>query len=139
MTRPEALIWDDHYAVGIAEIDDEHRALFDEYNKIISDNAETTDPALVKAAVLMLEQYAERHFHNEERVMIECDYPHYQNHKMLHELFLANLVYLNGALAEGQDAYYELCRFFRTWLISHIMIRDAEVAVYAGHHAAPTD
>lgn len=134
MTRPEALIWDEHYEVGIAEIDNEHRALFDEYNKIIADNADASDPALVKAAVITLERYAERHFHNEERIMIECDYPHYQDHKILHELFLANLVYLHCALAEGRDAYYDLCRFFRTWLTSHIMIRDAEVAVYVGDH-----
>ena len=83
--------WSDEYASGILPIDKQHKQLFERINRFEEDMDESLS---VSDAVAFLEETLalfEEHFHDEEEVMEENDFPLMDVHRVIHHVMLDDL------------------------------------------------
>lgn len=136
MVTDEPLIpWHDDYSLGLDQIDEQHRQLFDLMNRVwetlFSFVEESSD--LASQLILELEQYAQTHFAQEEHFMRETGYPRLDSHRKAHVAFLSRVHAEKGALLQGNRVSLDLLLFLRDWLISHILVADRDYAGHAGY------
>jgi hemerythrin-like metal-binding protein len=125
------LTWCDKYAVGIQEIDDEHRELFEAVRGIESAIARNAELAELGVLLKKLVATTGKHFAGEEAIMRGAKYPglalHAANHQRLMETVEA------FAASHGQDGVAvnqpEL-NFLRDWLLFHIENEDARMGAW---------
>ena len=89
-----ALQWKRAYASGNAEIDGEHRQLFQLCNRILSAMAVQHDKAKILVLVDALLADVVTHFQNEEKLLTECQYPALEEHQGCHRRLLEQAAYL---------------------------------------------
>jgi len=115
--------WKEEFSVGNDLLDDHHRKLFDllmDVFKVMINNKESHELDVVIEA---LKSYTIYHFQEEERLMVESEYPDYIKHKLAHDSFIRNI----GDLSKRQMKYddiKELFHYLSNWLVEHIMIED---------------
>lgn len=104
----ETLVWRDEFETGVAEIDQEHRALVDCMNNLAL-LVRRGDVSGLSSAVSFLSSYVHAHFGNEERLMHDWHYPMLGEHVQEHRRFVQEFGKLKEAILGGQhDALY-LC------------------------------
>jgi hemerythrin len=113
--------WKDTYAIGVAEIDTQHRRLFslaDElYNAMNSGKGKT----LLEKVLQNLIDYTKTHFAAEERLMLRCNYPEYKPHKAQHDELTKQVLQLQSDFRAGKSALtIEVMQFLNNWLRQHI-------------------
>nr|MBP9597389.1 hemerythrin domain-containing protein [Fusobacteriaceae bacterium] len=73
--------WNDEYSIGIVEIDEQHKKLF-ELSEILNEATEINE---IKDILLFLEEYMQFHFNTEESMMRKYNYELIEEHKKLHD------------------------------------------------------
>lgn len=124
LTFPEEL------AIGIQEVDDQHRTFYVEINRL-HDAMKANDLDQVLRTAEYLAQYANEHFATEERLMIEAGYPSFPEHLARHADFKRDLGGWAARLAQqGPTAglVVELSSWLTRWLRDHIRGVDAKMA-----------
>jgi hemerythrin len=123
--------WSDECSVGIKEIDDQHKKLFDLVNKL---HQAIRNRAGTKACVFILDElvdYTVTHFALEETMMRIGAYPDYEAHRGQHNALVDQVQALQQKIASGQAAIgFELMHFLRNWLTRHILKEDMQYGVY---------
>jgi len=126
------LKWNTALELGIDELDEAHRELFDLYNRIAL--ACDTDPkvCVVRERVRTFLMYARWHFDEEEEQMRWCHYPEYMDHRADHgrllqdaEDFVENLRHA----FEPEDSL-AVASYFKYWLTRHIASKDADFKAF---------
>lgn len=115
------LEWVDQLSIDRGTIDDQHKHLFDLYNRC----ARAEPQGMSKDELLAeLADYASRHFAAEEAVMLAVGYDsdRYEHHLAAHRGFSRRL----NDLSVGP--FYLCLDFVREWLLTHIMIDDKKIA-----------
>ena len=127
--------WSDKLATGVAEIDEQHQALFQWFAQLESAAA---DQRMMTAAYALtrLNQYTRSHFAAEEALMARHAYPALEAHRAEHEAFRKQLQELQ-TLATTQDISAATIVLLREWLVKHIMVSDMDYIPYA-HGPSPT-
>lgn len=100
---PLRLIWRDSYACGHAEIDHEHRELFDLANALIEAAQSGNN---IEAALSALLAHLEQHFTHEEAVLAERHYPRLEEHRNAHLSLLRKAAELRKAAAARSDGSF---------------------------------
>lgn len=124
LSLPEELI------IGVAELDEQHRLLYAEINRL-HDAMKEHRLEQVLATAEYLERYAKEHFASEERLMIESGHPGFPEHLTAHNEFKRHLAAWRARLAgEGPSAHLvvELSSWLTGWLRDHIRKLDAAFA-----------
>jgi hemerythrin len=87
----------------------------------------------VLGAIFNLIDYIKYHFHFEETMMQAIDYPDYEDHKQVHDVFvkLAYTMY-EDALA-GNEKIEHVVSILDDWVINHI---GSEARLFRAHVAA---
>jgi hemerythrin-like metal-binding protein len=125
------IAWREEYAVGVAEIDTQHRELL----KRMAQLAEAIlgeEPASAKQALSFLADYVLSDFKTEEALMRQHHYPFADEHQRQHLTFADNFTKLRGAIESGK--YHPLYLTFRVqlllvdWLINHTAQTDRHLA-----------
>lgn len=125
--------WTEDLAVGIAEIDNQHRELFSRINQLLEACTQGKGKDAVSDIVRFLEEYVVVHFSAEEKLMEKYSYPDYRDHKKLHEQFVTDFSGLKEKLeTEGPGPHIVIMtnRVVVTWLNSHIRNVDKNVGAY---------
>lgn len=124
-----AFDWKDSYSVGIAEIDKQHKKLFEIGNRIyetaqLEDDVDHFDE--IASILDELKQYAQYHFDYEEKLMEKCNYANLENHKIEHYFFTKKLNKVNlEEIDSAQDqAIMKLLDFTANWITGHILNTD---------------
>jgi hemerythrin len=128
-----AVVWNDSFAIGMTQIDNQHKELFDRINKLLAAMARGAGGAEVESTVGFLEQYVNTHFGDEEALLRSWRYPAYNAHKALHDRFVRDLLQIKQGIAEGRSLTLltiEVQRKVSDWLVQHIMKVDMEYATY---------
>lgn len=122
----------DDYLVGIREIDDEHRRLFELaeeayqllQNEFIPDKYDNINRLLQE-----LKEYAALHFAHEEAYMEKIQYKKMFTQKIQHQQFCQKLEEFNlEDVDENQEsAIMDILDFLTEWLIHHIVENDKEI------------
>jgi hemerythrin-like metal-binding protein len=116
--------WNDSIALGIPDIDEQHKALFgwvDTLNEAIK-NGE--GPEAVGEVIWKLITYVTEHFTDEERLMLSCNYPGLEAHRMEHDRFVARLQEIQINFIAGQEVSKNVMDFMLEWLVNHIKGTD---------------
>jgi hemerythrin len=124
------LSWHDRYLLGHAEIDAQHRKLFELVNHFddviqmdMADELGRIVDDLVAGAVA--------HFKFEEAVLEQIGFPDRSGHSKMHEELIGQLRQTRAKMkAGGHVSAKSVARFLVDWLTYHILREDMEFKAY---------
>ncbi|MES9844266.1 MAG: bacteriohemerythrin [Candidatus Sedimenticola sp. PURPLELP] len=129
---PDFMQFNNRMSLGIAELDDEHKALVNLLNQlaeIIQTNRETTLSQQAREILADLALETKNHFRNEESCMERAGYTGLQEHHREHVMLCAELKIFLRELEEGSEQLdLALLQQLKHWLIGHIVTADKEFA-----------
>jgi hemerythrin-like metal-binding protein len=121
--------WNDKHAVGMPEIDDDHRALFHIAEQLYDAIEHGATGDKLDGLLARLASYAKFHFESEESLMRRTRFPGYAQHCREHERFTARISYLKTlGPARSEDAAKLLLDFLRVWMEEHMCGEDHRMA-----------
>ena len=126
-------VWTEKLAVGVKEIDMQHRVLFEKINDLVKALDSKDSAAHIERFFDFLEEYAASHFTMEQKAMGVYKYPDMKAHIEQHVIF-------NRAVSELRDSYKEkgvtgeltgeLKKRVCDWLIDHVCEVDKALGVF---------
>jgi hemerythrin len=119
--------WQSKCLVGIPEIDEQHRQLFECIDRLEGATDGRQRELAAYYVIDELKDYARIHFAVEEIVMRLFDYPGLAAHAAEHREFEARLKSL-GKIELAHDIHAAAGSFLRDWLTNHIMVSDKRYA-----------
>lgn len=121
--------WRDVYALGIVEVDEQHRQLLSIFSSI--EQAITVGGARqdILGRLAGLRDFARVHFQTEERLMVLNEFPGLGEHAVQHREFFRQLNAIENQSLESL-ARQELLGFLFDWFRDHILVSDRRYAVY---------
>lgn len=125
-------IWRDEYALGIDDMDGEHKILIDKINFLATtiEKANGNSSAKVIESFTDLLDYTVEHFTDEEKFMATFSYPQIEGHKEIHKRLIATLHQHKEKVINNNYNAHELMNFLNEWLVSHILNADMK---YSNH------
>ncbi len=131
--------WTDAFETGIAEVDHDHRRLVELINELDAILSGGGDLGRVGAIIDALVDYADYHFHREERLLASVGYGEVQAHAEIHARFGQFLGEMIGAcmLDPAPETARKLNDYLRSWLVDHILVEDMKFAAFMRGRAAP--
>jgi len=130
----DSVAWDDSFSVGFKPIDDQHKVLVNMTNDLFS----ACKGDIVAADLAFLEiikkalDYAETHFADEEEYLSEANYPHLDEQKEQHEVFVEEIQKTIDEFEAGNIEPVSLARYLKKWLLNHIAVYDKRYSSYLG-------
>lgn len=127
------LIWDDSYKVNVAEIDMQHKRLFNMVNDMHKAmKTGVVDDTVMKTILEQLIDYCDIHFATEERYMSLYNYTNLTSHKSAHEQLTQKTHELYMRLKSGEKGLlsFDLMDFLKAWLQNHILIVDKSLGLF---------
>jgi hemerythrin-like metal-binding protein len=125
------LRWTPEYAVGVNEIDLQHKELIDRIHALFAGMGKGNDDASQRALLDQLADYTRYHFGLEEGLMEQCAIaPEFKaHHYAQHKYFVGVLAdftkdYINGR----RDLSIPFIEYLVHWILHHIMVVDRELA-----------
>lgn len=125
--------WTTDLAIGVNEIDDQHKEIFKRFDRLLSACGEGKGKDEVLRLLLFLEDYVKEHFAAEEALQMRNNYPEYSSHKSEHVRFIADVDKLTREFRdEGATLplVIQTNRTLSSWLMQHIKQRDTAFARY---------
>ncbi len=123
--------WKDKYALGIHEIDAQHRALVDLINRLFAAMQSGAGKDVLDETLAGLADYSRRHFLTEELLMGNYDYPDLEAHKREHRAFSEEIASFRDAFQSGNTGIsIQLISYLRDWLDDHICRTDHTYGAY---------
>lgn len=125
------IIWEEKYSTGVAELDKQHKNLFQytndlgEYANNNFGSKETTDRMM-----RFLDQYIKVHFNHEENCMYKYLCPVASKNKEAHQKFIEKFKVTESKIRDekgGDKALKELHHFLEAWLVEHICKIDTQL------------
>ena len=122
------LEWKDSYNIGVKEIDNQHRGLFDIISKLFNSRQYEPDGKYFFLTLNKFMEYAQVHFSTEERYMQEAQYPKFAEHQHEHELFIAQVSRLIQDVEKKEPETEDKTLYFlKDWYIAHILGTDRDL------------
>ncbi|MCG2576706.1 bacteriohemerythrin [Dechloromonas sp. XY25] len=122
--------WDASLSIGIDAIDEHHRYLFDLTNDLFDVVQEKRGAREVARVLKALDQYTQVHFRAEERMMDHYGYTEQTRQHDQHRSFEEKLEEFYAELHDNPlTAPFDTLLYLRGWLIHHIKVEDAKLAV----------
>jgi hemerythrin-like metal-binding protein len=128
--------WNEMLRIGITEIDNEHRVVFQVVEGLKSSlqDAGRTHPSgtVASPSIPHLLDFIRKHFSAEEALMIQAAYPDFDDHKREHDLFLE---YLEGArdrisATNSSSPALEVLNSASNWLHHHVEDVDRKLGLF---------
>ena len=121
----EKLIWDEKYSVGVKDLDNQHKAIFNLINHLIENKHLTSRSESITAALSKMTQYFWEHLDREEKYMKDYGYPEYEEHVIQHTQFKKKIMELNLDTMLHKDSVPDnLLLFLKEWWSNHILEVD---------------
>ncbi|MEW5772444.1 MAG: bacteriohemerythrin [Thermodesulfobacteriota bacterium] len=131
MTELGLFSWHDEYALGVADIDREHRRLFDAAGKVHELLLRSAGRAAVEEGVDGLIQVAANHFRTEEALLERAGYPGLDRHRSLHRELLREIQDKKERIRDNNlNMSIEFLAFAKAWILDHILTADREFAPF---------
>ena len=118
--------WRPEFALGIRELDTEHREMIEQINRCYGRSAPSRAPDEVEHALGEIHAAIAGHFALEERIMRTVGYSGYPAHKDDHEELLEQLrAPMDGFMADPAAGRRELEQHLAEWFARHFRTFDA--------------
>jgi hemerythrin len=134
--------WREELALGVPEIDDQHRELFRRFNLLLAACSSGKGNSEVCGLINFLCLYVIQHFNEEEKLQQESGYPGYEEHREMHRSFVDRLGDLREQMArEGASLSLVLTtnNVLIDWLIRHITREDRKIGEHLRAQAVPAN
>jgi hemerythrin len=139
MRTDSPFVWSDEYSVGIPEIDEQHKTLFDLINRIHDAINAHRGSAVCQDVMSQLVDYTKVHFTLEQNLMQMGNFPGYEEHWAHHRDLIAEVESMQAKISSGKAAIsFELLHFLRNWLTKHILGEDMKYSRYFAKHGHST-
>lgn len=115
------------YQLGIDDIDEQHRVLFDHIENLDASIASGDRWLVVYQTLEMLERWAEVHFSVEESLMRICRFEDFEAHARQHATYLSEVRRMKQE-ALTKDISQKASRFLHAWLLQHVQVDDRKYA-----------
>lgn len=123
--------WKDVYETGIVALDNEHKGLLREINRLYEAVRDKRGEEVTADILVMLESYTIEHFQHEERLMSEYHYPELDEHRAKHKNMIDTVREMKQRpVVDSQALAVELLRFLREWLMDHILTVDKKYGAF---------
>ncbi|CAK0743529.1 putative Hemerythrin-like metal-binding protein [Azospirillaceae bacterium] len=122
--------WDDMYALGYSDIDNDHKELFKAINSYLEAVRSDAAPRITDDILEKMSDYAAEHFRREEDLMKRTFYKDYQHHKCCHDYFLDSVYKFRKRCQNGADISIDIAYFLPIWLRDHVLALDMNMGVY---------
>lgn len=126
-----ALEWTQNLAVGVTEIDNQHKELFRRVNLYLDAMTERKGKEEIGAVIKFLENYVVTHFGTEERYMTLYNYPDQRLHREQHAAFIKTFNEIRANYNEhgaSVDTIIKAQKRLGEWLRTHIPHTDKNFA-----------
>lgn len=111
--------WNEDFSVGVREIDDQHKKLFEMLNTFydsIKDNRKSAFEELLDE----LEKYSVYHLETEEKYMKQFKYEDTDQHIKEHKMFIEKVRVVQQKVKTGHLVVtFEITNFLRDWIADH--------------------
>lgn len=136
MNRP-VFGWKQDYALGIEDIDFQHRCFLNLINRLADELTMTTEPRRRAALMAEVNAYAHFHFLSEENLMAKVGYPQLDEHRQRHRDLIGQLNAKEAMLQQQgtEERADEVVEFLRDWFFRHTVGEDRLFADYYHGHA----
>ncbi len=124
------LAWDPSLAIGVPEIDEQHRSLFEQATRFDTAVRAGVRGDEIRDLFAFLSRYANEHFEAEERLMQEAGYPRLASHALEHAEFrrrLATLLPHWESEGDSSALLMAVSGFLMRWLREHIAANDRAI------------
>ncbi len=120
------ITWKDHYSVGVAALDHDHKILVDLINQLHSAYAAGKGAEELEVVFEVLMEYTVHHFEREETLMRTHGFPGLAPHVEEHRKLRAQVVTYHQQYQERHEGgfFLELLAFLDNWLVLHILDTD---------------
>jgi hemerythrin len=132
----ETLVWQDDFATGVAEIDEQHMILVHTLNEAGDTLSKDASMAVFERITQDLLSYALYHFDTEEGLMQEFGYTEQSReeairHQEQHRAFSSKVLAVRDNLKAGvKIPPGEILTFLNEWLVNHIQNTDKLLAAF---------
>ena len=119
--------WEDSFSVHNAQIDAQHKKLFELAGKVefMFDKPVYKDE--IKALLADFFDYMKNHFNDEEKYMKLINYPGLDEHKEIHKEIIQSMIDLIKNIRSTNDLKEKLYVVCKKWLLEHILYEDMKV------------
>ncbi len=125
------MVWDESMAVGVEEIDAQHRRLFELANSVAETVQGGYDREQAWRELRGLCDYAVEHFAMEEALMDMDAYPEYDQHLNEHMHLTTRALDFLEAFSEDRGVDMgEFLRFVAAWIREHTLSMDRTLAAF---------
>ena len=124
----------DDLIVGVGNIDEQHKELFERINAVSSLGAKSISKEETDKTIKMLGDYIIKHFRDEEMLMQSRNYPKLDGHKQLHAQYIQSFNTLKVEYAaNGPSAAFtlQLNKSIIEWIVKHIRSADMDFSRFA--------
>ena len=115
--------WQDFYAVGVPDIDAQHRELFDRINELSAPRPRGGKAALRELAGSVV-AFVRLHFEQEEKLLESGGYPRLETQRAEHQRLLGELEQLVAAGGSAGHREKASATVFKNWLINHTLVEN---------------
>lgn len=124
------LTWHQGLAVGVPEMDGQHRKLLDLINDLEAALDAGRDPESLGDIARRMQDYARYHFATEEKRMAYACYPDTEAHRAEHASFIAQAQALDPSRDIPAASPRLVLEFLRNWLVTHISGTDKTLGAF---------
>ncbi|MGA2192762.1 MAG: bacteriohemerythrin [Nitrospirota bacterium] len=125
--------WNESFATGIKEIDDQHKEIFKEVGWLLDACRHGKGQEKIGDMVRFLGEYVSKHFWMEETLQQINDFPLYQEHKAMHAEFTRDFTKLREEFEEKGatlNFIHRINTLVIDWLVHHITREDKKIAEF---------
>jgi hemerythrin-like metal-binding protein len=126
--------WNDNFALGLPEIDRDHKILFDLIAQLHDAHAAGKGPEELEIVFSLLLDYIDSHFEREEKLIAIHNYPEAEAHHAAHAWFSREVRAMFERFKAGGDEglCVEIIAFLSNWWRFHVLEDDR---LYSRHIA----
>lgn len=124
--------WDDKFSVGNKTMDSHHQRIFDILNIIHDATKEGRGEEIIEAQLNELASYTKYHFDEEDKLMVQANYPQLEAQRQAHVTFLAKIDEFRDEVAKGNGLFVvsNVAVVVKDWLKTHILTMDMQYENY---------
>lgn len=123
--------WKEVYETGIVALDNEHRGLIAEINRLYEAIRDKCSEKILAEILASLTAYTVEHFQHEETLMAEYHFSGLDEHRKIHQALIAKVDEFRQRSEAGEEGVaQELLKFLRLWLLEHIVEVDKQYGPY---------
>jgi len=129
-----AIQWTENLSVGVDSIDQQHKIWFEKANQLFEAGRKGQAKEYISEMLDFLDEYTKMHFKDEEKYMLEINYPEYDEQKRAHDGFIEQLAKLKESYSQSGGNVAVIVnanQMVVKWLTNHILQLDKKIGTYA--------